>query len=370
MIDWLANGLLPFLVVLTIVVFVHELGHYWVARRCGVHVETFSIGFGPEIFGWHDKNGTRWRVAWIPLGGYVKFFGDADAASAPDADRVAGMSSEEQAKSYHYKSPLQRMAIAVAGPVANFIFAVMVFWGLMVSYGEVQRAATVGSVSDGSAAQEAGLVIGDTVVAIDGDDIDTFADLHQYISLSGGQTMMFTIDRNGALRDLQVTPKRVMREDPFGNEMEGWLVGITSSSDYTVKRFGPIEGVGAASERVGGIITGTLKFVWQLVAGRESADQLGGPIRIATMSADVAQLGIASLVSFIALISVSIGLINLFPIPMLDGGHILLYTIELVRGKPLSDRALEMAYRVGFAMVGGLMIFATFNDLVYLKLFG
>lgn len=370
MIDWIITYPLPFLVVLTIVVFVHELGHYWVARRCGVHVETFSVGMGPEIFGWNDKNGTRWKVSWIPLGGYVKFFGDADGASTPDTDRVAAMTADEQSQSYHYKSPLQRIAIAAAGPFANFIFSIFVFWGLMISYGEVQRASIVGAIADGSAAQEAGLAEGDNIIGIDGDEVSTFADLQQHVSLSGGQTMQFTFLREDIEITVPVTPKRVDRVDPFGNPMEGWLIGITATSDYVVKRFGVVEGCVAAVGRVSDIITGTVKFLGQLVMGRESADQLGGPVRIAKMSGDVAQMGVPSLISFIALISVSIGFINLFPIPMLDGGHILLYTIELLRGKPLSDRTLEIAFRVGLVMVAGLMIFATTNDILYFDFFG
>ena len=355
--------LVPFVVVLSVLVFVHELGHFWVARRCGVKVEVFSIGFGREIFGWNDRHGTRWKVSWLPLGGYVKMFGDADAASAPSAD-VAEMSPEERKLSFFHKSLGQRTAIVVAGPAANFLLAIVLLAGMFVFVGQPFTPPDVGGVLPGSAAERAGIHPGDRIAAIDGSVIERFEDIQRIVQLNLDRPLSMTVERAGASLVLDVRPVVIEETDRSGNVMRIARLGIRGQG-MAFKRHNPAEAVWRAVQETWNQTAGTMKALGQMIGGSRGTEELGGPIRIAKMSGEVAQGGIGSLLLFMAVLSINLGLINLFPIPMLDGGHLLLYAAEAVRGRPLPQQAVEYGFRIGFALVISLMVFATWNDLVH-----
>jgi regulator of sigma E protease len=361
--------IIPFLFVLTIVVFFHELGHFLVARWCGVRVLTFSVGFGPEIVGFNDKHGTRWKISAIPLGGYVKFFGDENAASVPDISAVAGMSETERRDSFHYKSVAARSAIVAAGPIANFILAVVIFAGIFMFYGKQTTSARVDTIQPGSAAEVAGFQPGDLVLAIDGRAVGTFADMQRVVSTSAGEALTISIDRNGQKLTLKATPALREVKDSFGNVHRIGILGISRSmapDDLKLEPVAPLSAIVMGVGETWFVVERTLSYIGGVVVGREAADQLGGPIRIAQVSGQVATAGLIALIHLAAVLSVSIGLLNLFPIPLLDGGHLMFYLIEAIRGRPLSERAQELGFRIGLAIVLMLMIFATFNDIVHL----
>ena len=365
----LIGYIVPFLFVLTIVVFFHELGHFLVARWAGVKVLTFSLGFGPELCGFNDRHGTRWKVSAIPLGGYVKFFGDDNAASVPDQAALAAMSEEERRHSFVHQPVGPRAAIVVAGPLANFLLAIVIFAGLFMIFGKPSTSPRVDAVQPGSAAAAAGFQPGDLVLTINGRPIDSFPDMQQIVSTSAGETLVFEVDRGGARVTLKAVPALKEIKDRFGNVIRQGQLGITRSptpDDTHFQPVGPLKAVELGVQRTWFVVERTLSYIGGVVAGREAADQLGGPIRIAQVSGQVATEGLASLFSLAAVLSVSIGLLNLFPVPLLDGGHLLFYAIEAVRGKPLSERAQEVGFRIGLAIVVMLMIFATYNDILHL----
>jgi len=361
--------LVPFLFVLTLVVFFHELGHFIVARWCGVRVLVFSIGFGPELLGFNDRRGTRWKICAIPLGGYVKFFGDDNAASVPDQAALASMSEEERRHSFVHQPVGRRAAIVVAGPLANFLLAIAIFAGLFMLFGKPSTSARVDAVQPGSAAEAAGFQPDDLVVSINGREIDSFADMQQIVSTSAGETLVFEVQRAGKLITLKATPTLKEVKDRFGNVHRQGILGITRSpspDDTHFQPVGPVKAVELGLQRTWFVVERTISYIGGVVSGREAADQLGGPIRIAQVSGQVASEGFPSLLSLAAVLSVSIGLLNLFPVPLLDGGHLLFYAIEALRGKPLSERAQEVGFRIGLAIVVMLMIFATYNDILHL----
>ena len=362
--------LLPFLFVLTIVVFIHELGHFLVGRWCGVGVTAFSIGFGPELVGWNDRHGTRWKISAIPLGGYVKFAGDINATSTPDPETLARMTPAERAVSFHHQAVGKRAAIVAAGPVANFLLAILVFAGIAFIGGRSVLAPRIEVVQAGSAAERAGFQPGDLVRSINGRTIASFADMQRIISASAGDALSVAVDRGGAPVTLSATPDIRETETPFGKQRIG-LLGLQGSKDPNdVQRvtYGPVEALGVGVHETWYVVERTFDYLGKLIVGRESADQLSGPIRIAQVSGQVATMGgIAALISLVAVLSVSIGLINLFPIPLLDGGHLLFYAIEAAIGRPLSERAQEIGFRIGLAIVVMLMLFATWNDIVHLS---
>jgi regulator of sigma E protease len=361
--------LIPFLFVLTVVVFFHELGHFLIARWCGVKVLVFSIGFGPELFGFNDRHGTRWKVSAIPLGGYVKFFGDENAASVPDAAAIAAMTEAEREQSFVHKKVGPRSAIVVAGPLANFILAVVIFAGLFVIYGKQTTLPRVDTVQVGSAAEAAGFRPGDIVRSIEGRPIQSFADMQRIVSTSAGVTLSIVVDRGGTETVLKATPALREVKDNFGNVHRIGVLGISRSmapGDIKYERVDPVTALGLGVEETWFVVTRTMSYLGGVLAGREAADQLGGPIRIAQVSGQVASVGFSALMHLAAVLSVSIGLLNLFPVPLLDGGHLLFYAIEAVRGRPLSERAQEYGFRIGLAIVLMLMVFATFNDIVHL----
>ena len=361
--------LVPFLFVLSLVVFFHELGHFLIARWCGVRILVFSIGFGPEIVGFNDRYGTRWKIAAIPLGGYVKFFGDENAASMPDPERLAGMDDAEKSQSFVFQPVAKRAAIVVAGPMANFLLAIVIFAGIFMLYGKQSMTARVDSVQPDSAAAAAGFQPGDLVVAINGSAIGDFADMQRVVSDSAGEPLNITVDRKGTQLVLKATPALKEIKDNFGNVHRIGILGITRSTAAEDLKFQPVpppQALWMGVQETWFVIDRTLSYIGGVMVGREAADQLGGPIRIAQMSGQVATAGFVALIHLAAVLSVSIGLLNLFPIPLLDGGHLLFYSIEALRGRPLSERAQEVGFRIGLAIVLMLMIFATFNDIVHL----
>ncbi len=359
--------IVPFLVVLTVLVFVHEFGHYLVARRNGVRIEVFSIGFGPELFGWHDRAGTRWKFSAIPLGGYVKMFGDSDASSGLPHAGLARMTPAERDVSFHYKRLGQRAAIVAAGPAANFVFAIVVLAALFMTFGQPFTPAQVGQVQPGSAAERAGIKPGDVIVSIDGAAMRSFEDVQQVVRLNPGVPMTIVVKRDGHDVSVRATPAKTELTDRFGNHYRIGLLGIAHNGVNYVRR-DPATAVIQAGEQTWDLSASTLKAMWQIVIGTRGTDELGGPLRIAQMSGDVAQGGAVPLIWFMAVLSINLGLINLFPVPVLDGGHLLFYAAEAIRGKPLGQRAQEYGFRIGLALVLTLMVFATWNDLVHLRI--
>jgi regulator of sigma E protease len=353
--------IVPFLFTLTIIVFFHELGHFLVARWCGIRVLVFSLGFGPEIAGFTDRLGTRWKLSAIPLGGYVKFFGDENEASVPDAATLAAMSEEERKQSFFGQSVGRRAAVVVAGPLTNFILAIVLFAAVFMVVGKQIAVPRVAAVEPGSPAAVAGFQPGDLVTAIDGRKIDNFVDMQRIVGFSGGHPLTIVVDRGGVPITLNATPE--MRNNRG-------ILGVTRSNqpgDVRVESVSPLDAVRLGVDKTWFIVDTTLSYIRDVFVGRQSADQIGGPIGIARISGQVAELGWGALIDFIAVISVSIGLLNLFPVPLLDGGHLLFYLIEAVRGRPLSERAQEVGFRIGLAIVVMLMIFATVNDILHLR---
>jgi regulator of sigma E protease len=365
----LAGYIVPFLFVLTVVVFFHELGHFLVARLCGIRVLTFSLGFGPEIVGFYDRYGTRWKISAIPLGGYVKFLGDENAASVPDHAAAAVMTEEEKAVSFIHKSVGPRAAVVAAGPIANFILAIAIFASVFAIFGKQTTSARVDTVQPSSAAQAAGFQPGDLVLSINGEAIDSFADMQRIVSINAGDQLTIAVERGGVPVTLHATPELKELKDSFGNVHRLGVLGISRSmkpGDIKTQRVNPLQAIVMGAQETWFVVDRTLSYIGGVFAGRESADQLGGPIRIAQVSGQVASAGFVALIHLAAVLSVSIGLLNLFPIPLLDGGHLLFYGIEAARGKPLSERAQEVGFRIGLAIVVMLMIFATFNDILHL----
>jgi regulator of sigma E protease len=365
----LAGYIVPFLFVLTIVVFFHELGHFLIARWCGIKVTAFSIGFGPEIIGFNDRYGTRWKIAAVPLGGYVKFFGDDNAASAPDSGAAAAMSEEEKRDTFMFQPVASRMAVVAAGPIANFILAIAIFAGIGMVVGKQSTTARVDAVQQGSAAQAAGFRAGDLVVSINGEKIESFSDMQRIVSVSAGEPLDVTVERGGVPVTLKATPELKELKDRFGNKTRLGVLGISRSmapGDIKTEKLGPMGALVEGVDQTWFVVSRTFSYIGGIFTGREAADQLGGPIRIAQVSGQVASAGFTALINLTAVLSVSIGLLNLFPIPLLDGGHLLFYGIEAVRGRPLSERAQEVGFRIGLAIVVMLMIFATFNDILHL----
>ncbi|HZP70510.1 MAG TPA: RIP metalloprotease RseP [Pseudolabrys sp.] len=361
--------LVPFLFVLTIVVFFHELGHFLMARLCGIKVLVFSIGFGPEIAGFYDRYGTRWKLSAIPLGGYVKFFGDDNAASVPDRSTAAAMSEAERKDSFMFQPVGSRAAVVAAGPIANFVLAIAIFAAIFMTVGKQTTSARVDAVQPGSAAQAAGFKPGDLVLAINGEKIESFSDMQRVVSINAGETLAIEVDRGGVPVTLKATPQLKEIKDNFGNVHRLGVLGISRSmspGDVKTEKAGPLRAIVMGAQETWFVVDRTMAYIGGVFMGREAADQLGGPIRIAQVSGQVATVGFTALIHLTAVLSVSIGLLNLFPIPLLDGGHLLFYAIETIRGRPLSERAQEVGFRIGLAIVVMLMIFATFNDILRL----
>ena len=368
---WAPTGLPTFLFYITVVVFVHEMGHFLVARWFGAKVDVFSVGFGKEIVGFTDRRGTRWKLSWLPIGGYVKFAGDADAASTPDRDAAADATPAQRAEMMAFKPVGQRAAVAAAGPIANFILAIILFTGLNMVAGHTTIAPVIGQVNKASPAEMAGIRSGDVVASVDGRAITSFEQLPEIIGLSAGRTLSIDLLRAGMPLTVQVTPERVRVRNFLGQDMETAVIGVRQSRDAPVitQHYNPLQAFGAACVRTWDVIRLSLKGISQLFLGQASLDQLQGPVGIAQITKKVADFGILPLLNLVAVLSVSIGLINLFPIPLLDGGHLLYYACEAVLGRPLEARIQDVGFRLGLVVVLGLMILATWNDIARLNLF-
>ena len=367
----LGSYVIPFLFVLTVVVFFHELGHFLVARWCGVKVDTFSIGFGREIVGWNDRHGTRWKVSWIPLGGYVKFAGDENAASVPDRERLAQVSAADQAHLFHFKPLRQRAAIVAAGPIANFILATVIFACIFTFIGRTVATPVVDDILPDSPAAAAGFAVGDRIVSIDGNPVATFEEMQRIVSTSSSE-MDFRVDRGGVEVPLRAKPEVQEIVDNFGNIHRVARLGIQrhgGAGNIEIVRSDPVSALWLGAKETWFVAERTLSYLGGIVTGSERADQLRGVLGIAQVSGQVATIGFMALLSMIAVLSVSIGLLNLFPVPLLDGGHLLYYAVEGIRGRPLGEQAQEYGFRIGLALVMMLMVFATWNDLVHLQVF-
>lgn len=359
------DNVVPFLFVLTVLVFVHEMGHYWVARRCGVRIEVFSIGFGPELFGWNDKTGTRWKISAIPLGGYVKMFGEGDTIADADGQE-RDISDEEKKVSFAHKRLGQRAAIVAAGPVANFLLAIVLLGALFALAGSPRLLPVAASVQAGSAAADAGIQPGDRILSVAGEEIEWFDDLRRTIAELPGMQVDVALRRGDVERIVKVAPKAVSVPDPAGGTREVGQLGVTADpSQIGYLRYDPATAAWKAVETTVVMSGRILGYLGQIIVGARPADEVGGPLRIAQMSAEVAAGGIVNLINFMAVLSINLGLINLFPIPMLDGGHLVFFMAEGLRGRPLGPRTQEYGFRFGLILVFLLMIFATWNDLVY-----
>ena len=366
----------PFVVALSVLVFVHELGHYLVARWNNVRVEVFSIGFGTELKGWTDRAGTRWKICAIPLGGYVKMFGENETIADEETSDPRPLTPEEMAVSFHHKTIAQRAAIVVAGPLVNYIFAIVAFAVLFMAVGMPQTdpneplPAIVGSVASGSAAEQAGLKTGDKITAVGSEKIALFSELQRVVRASPGTELPITVLRNGAELRLTVVPAALETTERSGAKVVQGQLGVTADpGPVEYVRQAPHKAVWMGIERAYVVTVRILSYIRDVVVGTQSADEVGGILRIAQMSGQVAELGIANYITFLAVLSINLGLINLFPVPLLDGGHLAFYAAEAIRGKPLGARAQEYGFRLGLVLVIALFLFATWNDLVHLRFF-
>ena len=363
---WLLSYVIPFLAVLTIIVFVHEMGHYLVARWNGVAIQTFSVGFGPELFGFYDRRGTRWRLSAIPLGGYVRFVGDMNASSMPDEEFIAKAGPDLAPQLFVNKNVWQRIAVVAAGPLANIIFTFLILYALLLGYGRYTLPPVIDAVAPESVAASAGLVAGDRVVSVDGYEVRGFEDFQRLVSTAPERTVTIVIDRNGQNSTIRLVPEAAQTTDRFGNPHRVGRIGVSKDvqqSDVQLYRPGPVEAVGMTFEEIRFIMDRTVAFLGDFFVGRGDIEQLGGPVKVAKVSGEVATLGIVALINLMALLSLNIGVFNLLPIPMLDGGHLVYYGIEAVRGRPLSQRVQEIGFRFGLALVFTLMAFTLVNDI-------
>ena len=363
---WLLSYVVPFLAVLTIIVFVHEMGHYLAARWNGIAVQAFSIGFGPELIGFNDRHGTRWKLSAIPLGGYVRFVGDMNAASVPDEEFIKRAGPELREQLFVNKNVWQRISVVAAGPIANIILTLLVLYALLLGYGRYTLPPVVSWVGPWSPAMVAGLEQGDRIVSVDGFSVRGFEDFQRLVSTAPERMITIVLDRNGETLTLPATPDAAVSTDRFGNSHRIGRLGVTSNvtqDDVVLYKPNPIEAIGMTFEEVRFIIDRTVAFLGDFLVGRGDVDQLGGPVKVATVSQQVATLGIVPLINLMALLSLNIGIFNLLPIPMLDGGHLAYYLAEAIRGKPLPQRVQDFGYRFGLAIVFTLMVFTVINDL-------
>jgi len=357
-----------FLIVLLVVVFVHEMGHYLVARWNGIAIHTFSIGFGPELWGFNDRHGTRWRLSAVPLGGYVRFVGDMNAASVPDQEAINNADPELAPRLFVNKNVWRRIAVVGAGPLANVLFTFLVLYALLLGYGRYSISPVIEDVLAGSVAQQAGLEAGDRIVSVDGYAVRGFEDFQRLVATSPQRAVNVTIERGGAASSHVMVPEAAESADRFGNVHRVGRIGVTRSvdpEDVALYRPNPIEAIGMTFEEIRFIIDRTAAFLGDFFVGRGDVQQLGGPVKVAQVSGEVATLGIVAFINLIAMISLNIGVFNLLPIPMLDGGHLLYYLVEAVRGRPLSPRVQEIGFRLGLALVLTLTVFTFANDIYW-----
>ncbi len=365
--------IIPFLILILVVVFIHEYGHYYFARKYGVGVTDFSIGFGKELFGWNDKQGTRWKICAIPLGGYVKFFGDRNVYSQADQEEILEKYNEEEREKLFILKPLyQRVLIVFGGPLANFLLAIVIFFCIYTFVGKDFTPAVISEVQKDSPAMMGGLKNEDVILEIDGNEVKSIMEVSKYITMSTGDFIDFKVKRSYDELILKVKPNVVEGDDGLGNKINKRMVGIKLSA-YNDKinhvKLGPAQALYHAANEVYFVSVSSLKYIGGMILGKADTSQLGGPIRIAKISGQVATFGVLAFISMMAYISISLGLINLFPIPMLDGGHLMFYAFEKVLGRPLSQKTQEGFFRIGLFLLLSLMFFTTFNDLKDLGLF-
>ena len=367
------NYLLPFIVLILIVVFIHEYGHYYFAKKYGVGVTDFSIGFGKEIFGWNDKSGTRWKICWIPLGGYVKFFGDRNVFSQADQEKIIEKYNEEDRKKLFVLKPLyQRVLIVFGGPLANFLLAIFIFFSIYTFIGKDFTPAVINEVQKDSPAMIGGLKQNDIILEIDDNTVKSIMDVSKYITMSTSDIIDFKVKRSYEELILKIKPIMVPSEDNLGNKINKRMVGIKLTpynNEINHVKLGPTKAIFHAVNEVYYVSISSLKYIGAMIFGNADTSQLGGPIRIAKISGQVAEFGILAFISMMAYISISLGLVNLFPIPMLDGGHLMFYAFEKILGRPLSQKTQEGFFRIGLFLLLFLMFFTTFNDLKDLGLF-
>ena len=367
------NFILPFIALILVVVFIHEYGHYYFAKRYGVGVTDFSIGFGQEIFGWNDKSGTRWKICWIPLGGYVKFFGDRNVFSQADQEKIIKKYNEEDRKKLFVLKPLyQRVLIVFGGPLANFLLALVIFFSIYTFIGKDFTPAVINEVQSDSPAMVGGLKQNDVILEIDGNEVQSIMDVSKYIMMSTDDFIDFKVKRSYDELLLKIKPNMVLSEDNLGNKINKRVVGIklgAQNNEINHVKLGPAKAIYHAAHEVYYVSTSSLKYIGAMIFGKADTSQLGGPIRIAKISGQVAEFGLLAFISMMAYISISLGLVNLFPIPMLDGGHLMFYAFEKVLGRPLSQNTQEGFFRIGLFVLLSLMVFTTFNDLKDLGLF-
>ena len=367
------NYLIPFIILILIVVFVHEYGHYYFAKKYGVGVTDFSIGFGQEIFGWNDKSGTRWKICWIPLGGYVKFFGDRNVFSQADQEKIIQKYNEDEREKLFVLKPLyQRVLIVFGGPLANFILALVIFFSIYTFVGKDFTPAVINEVQKDTPAMVGGLKENDIILEIDGNKVKSIMDVSKYITMSTDEIIDFKVKRSYDEIILKIKPNIVSGEDNLGNKINKRMVGIklgAYNNEINHVKLGPTQSIYHAVHEVYYVSISSLKYIGGMIVGKADTSQLGGPIRIAKISGQVAEFGVLAFISMMAYISISLGLINLFPIPMLDGGHLMFYAFEKVLGRPLSQKTQEGFFRIGLFLLLSLMFFTTFNDLKDLGLF-
>ena len=365
--------LIPFIILILIVVFIHEYGHYYFAKKYGVGITDFSIGFGKEIIGWNDKSGTRWKICWIPLGGYVKFFGDRNVFSQADQEKLIKKYNEEDRKKLFVLKPLyQRVLIVFGGPLANFLLALVIFFSIYTFIGKDFTPAVINEVQKDSPAMVGGLKQNDIILKIDGNEVKSIMDVSKFITMSTADIIDFKIKRSYDELILKIKPNIVLSEDNLGNKVNKRMVGIklgAYNNEINHVKLGPAKAIYHAGHEVYYVSISSLKYLGAMIFGKADASQLGGPIRIAKISGQVAEFGILAFISMMAYISISLGLVNLFPIPMLDGGHLMFYFFEKILGRPLSQKTQEGFFRIGLFLLLSLMFFTTFNDLKDLGLF-
>jgi len=367
------STIIPFLALILVVVFIHEFGHYYFAKKYGVGVTDFSIGFGKEIFGWNDKSGTRWKICWIPLGGYVKFFGDRNVFSQADQEKIINKySKEDQDKLFVLKPLYQRALIVLAGPLANFLLAIVIFFSVYTLVGKDFTPAVINEVQKNSPAMASGLKNNDIIVSIDNNKVESIMEVSKFIMMTTDEFIDFTVKRSNQILTFKVKPNLIATEDNLGNKINKRMVGIklgAYNNEINHIRLGPTKAIYHAINEVYYVSASSLKYLGSMLTGSGDSSQLGGPIRIAKITGQVAEFGFLPFFSLMAYISISLGLINLFPIPMLDGGHLMFYSFEKILGRPLSQRVQEGFFRIGMFLLLSLMFFTTFNDLKDLGLF-
>ena len=367
------NYLIPFLILITIVVFIHEYGHYYFAKRYGVGITDFSIGFGREIFGWNDKSGTRWKICWIPLGGYVKFFGDRNVFSQSEQQELINQYNDEDKKKLFILKPLyQRAIIVAAGPLANFLLAILIFTMINLFIGKDMTPAIIEEVQKDSPAFVSGLKKNDKILFIDDKKVESILEVSTFINISTSEQIEFKILRNDQELSVLIKPNLVDGTDSLGNPAKKRMIGIklfVLENEFNRQPLGPSKAIYYSLKEVWFVTTTSLKYIGKIITGSGDSSQLGGPVKIAKITGQVAERGIVPFLSIMAYISISLGLINLFPIPMLDGGHLMFYLFEKILGKPLSQKTQENFFRIGLFLLFSLMFFVTFNDLRDLGLF-